>query len=191
MDDSPMSEEPIDELLTESELLDDAELRTFLVELRAEATAVQPVPSHTVSRLMRRRPRRTAHRGRYAVAVVVGATVLAGGAAAASPLSPISGSAAAVISGLLGAESDDGQQTSPSTGPSDERPQPRGAGSSQGLKGDPDDPGRSATHPIPAPQSSHALDAPHPSHSHPAAPTPHPTPRSTHAGGSHAGGSHG
>ena len=86
--------DPIDLLLTESELEHDTGLRDLLGEIQHEATAVRPMPSAELSALMNprsaaaRRPRRRSFAGRSAIitgVVVIGALGLGATAAAASP----------------------------------------------------------------------------------------------------------
>jgi len=86
--------DPIDLLLTESELEHDTVLRDLLGEIEHEATAVRPMPSSELSALMypqsaaARRPRRRSFAGRGAVitsVVVIGTLGLGATAAAASP----------------------------------------------------------------------------------------------------------
>lgn len=178
MDDRRESNDPIERLLAEHDLLEDDGLRSMLQTLRSDGTAVEPMPSHTVSRLMRR-PRRVPARRGPVVAIVVAATVLVGGAAAASPLSPLSGSATAVLSGLLGANGSDAPAPLSSAGPGEDGQSARGG--VQPPFPSPGPAGRSSDHPAPDPRNTHAPEVPRPGHTHPAVPTPHPTPRSTHA----------
>ena len=124
--------DPIDELLTESELAHDAALRELLGEIAREATAVRPIPSAELSALMSppsagaRRVRRRSFAGRRAVitgVVVIGALGLGATAAAASPEARSAiGAGIAVIAHLFEpGDSGTGPHPAPVPGESDSR----------------------------------------------------------------------
>jgi hypothetical protein len=79
------------ELLAEEGMSDEAELSSFLVVLRAEATSIHPMPSEAVAELMPLRPTRASRSalgGRRRIVtglIVLGSLGVGVGAAAASP----------------------------------------------------------------------------------------------------------
>ncbi len=78
------------ELLAEEGMSDEAELSSFLVALRSEATSIHPMPSAAVAELMPRRQRtpRSALAGRRRIVtglIVLGSLGVGVGTAAASP----------------------------------------------------------------------------------------------------------
>jgi hypothetical protein len=179
MDDERGTDRSIDSLLSESGFGDDAMLKAVLVRARKHAIAVRPLPAPAVARLMSTRPRRRPrHDRRFVVAVIVGATVLGGGAAAASPLLGVPDVAATVIAGLFGA------------GPDAPHPAPSPSTGVRSQHGDPGqvphspigaEQGESSSHPTPQPGQPKGSALPEPAQTHLPTPVPDPTPRSTHA----------
>lgn len=80
--------DPIDRLLFEEGMSDDAELRGLLAELRRDATSVHPMPSAELAALMApARPQSAIrrHRGVVTAVIVIGTLGVGATAAAASP----------------------------------------------------------------------------------------------------------
>lgn len=80
--------DPIDRLLFEEGMGDDAELRGLLAELKRDATSVRPMPSAELAALMvPARPRSAVrrHRGLVTAVIVIGTLGVGATAAAASP----------------------------------------------------------------------------------------------------------
>jgi hypothetical protein len=178
MTETDATDRSIDSMLSESGFGDDRELREILVEVRADAVAVHPLPSPAVARLLTRIPsRRTTRHRRYVVVAIVGAAVLGGGAAAASPLLPEA--ATVVISGLLGtAPSSVVPTVSPSERPADGTRQ----GDSDQVPPTPTPHQGGGRRPssVPTPPPGHGGRLPEPAQTHPVRPIPLPSPHSTH-----------
>lgn len=80
--------DPIDQLLLEAGMSDDAELRELLLEFQRTATSIHPMPSTEVAALMRPSRPRTGlrrHSGVVTTLVVIGTLAIGATAAAASP----------------------------------------------------------------------------------------------------------
>jgi hypothetical protein len=178
MNDTKSRDRSIDSLLAETGFTDDAMLRNVLIEARAEAMAVRPLPGPAVARLLAPALRRSRHHRRYVVALVVGATVLGGGAAAASPLLGDPGVATAIIAGLFGSPGAGVPGPAPSAS-AHAAPNADLTHSSHSPAAVPS--AGSSSHPTSNPGVPKALQVPKPTETHPAPPIPLPTPQSTHA----------
>lgn len=179
-----MSEMPerddLRDLLAESGFERDEQLYAVLRRLRSEGTATRPEPGPRIAPALSRAPRRRRPSRGMVIALVVGAGVMAGGAAAASPGSPIAEPAATLITGLLGLPAPGADQP-----PAELEPQTSGPGEGTPGATPTATPTPAATHPAPqehpapAPASSHAPGTPGTPPAQPS-PDPHATPGRRH-----------
>jgi hypothetical protein len=119
----------VEQLLVETDLVDDIPLREYLVELQNTARAVRPMPSAELAALLVPAPRRTAgRRRRVIITTMIVAGILGAGATAAAASPEIRDATGRAIQAVVGtllpaspAVPGDGRPVAPDTHP----PKPR------------------------------------------------------------------